>query len=174
VAAYRGAQADEALERFLSLDSRTGAAWVMRGVCAIDRGEFTTAGTWLHKGVALGVGESPELLGVALSGLALALVKTSQFDLAMAPLTALARQAPDAPGLDADPIVLFLAEDAVTIGALRRKLGGRVLTFSAEGDLLRDRETGSSWDPLTGRARTGPLAGRSLEPLVVTTALWYA
>jgi hypothetical protein len=76
--------------------------------------------------------------------------------------------------LDGDPIVLFLAEDGVTVRALRRELGGRVLTFSVEGDLLRDLQTGSSWHPLAGRAQTGPLAGRSLEPLVVTTALWYA
>ena len=43
-----------------------------------------------------------------------------------------------------------------------------------EGDRLRDAETGTVWDGLTGRALSGPLSGRALEPLVVTTALWYA
>lgn len=48
------------------------------------------------------------------------------------------------------------------------------ITFSADGDRLRDTETGSSWDALTGLATSGPLAGRRLQPQVVTTALWYA
>jgi Flp pilus assembly protein TadD len=73
-----------------------------------------------------------------------------------------------------DPVVVFLAEDAVTVRIMRRRVGGRVLTFAAEGDRLRDAETGSVWDGLTGRAVSGPLAGRRLETLVVTTALWYA
>jgi len=76
--------------------------------------------------------------------------------------------------LDGEPIAVFLAEDAVTVRALRRAAAGRTLTFAAEGDSLRDAETGSRWDPMTGRAVSGPLAGRSLERLVVTTALWYA
>jgi hypothetical protein len=76
--------------------------------------------------------------------------------------------------LDGEPVVVFLAEDAVTVRALRRTVAGRTLTFAAEGDSLRDAETGSRWDPMTGRALSGPLAGRTLEGLVVTTALWYA
>ena len=76
--------------------------------------------------------------------------------------------------LDGDPVVVFLAEDAVTVRALRRTAARRTLTFAADGDTLRDAETGSRWDPLTGRAFSGPLTGRTLEGLVVTTALWYA
>ena len=76
--------------------------------------------------------------------------------------------------LDGEPIVVFLAEDAVTVCALRRRVAGRTLTFAAAGDSLRDAETGSVWDPMTGRALSGPLSGRTLEALPVTTALWYA
>ena len=76
--------------------------------------------------------------------------------------------------LDGEPIAVFLAADAVTVRALRRTAEGRTLTFAAEADRLRDAETGSLWDPMTGRALSGPLVGRSLEGLVVTTALWYA
>ncbi len=76
--------------------------------------------------------------------------------------------------LDGEPVVVFMAEDAVTVRALRRTLAGRLLTFSVQGDRLSDAETGSSWDPLTGQAVAGPLAGRSLDGIVVTTALWYA
>jgi hypothetical protein len=76
--------------------------------------------------------------------------------------------------VDGEPIVVFLASDAVTVRAFRREAGGRTLTFAAEADRLRDAETGSLWDPMTGEALSGPLAGRSLDGLVVTTALWYA
>jgi len=76
--------------------------------------------------------------------------------------------------LDGEPVVVFLGEDAITVSALRRTAAGRTLTFAAAGDSLRDAETGSLWDPMTGRAVSGPLAGRTLEGLVVTTALWYA
>jgi hypothetical protein len=76
--------------------------------------------------------------------------------------------------LDGEPIVVFLAEDAITVRALRRTTAGHTLTFAAAGDTLRDAETGSVWDPMTGRAVSGPLTGRTLEGLLVTTALWYA
>ena len=76
--------------------------------------------------------------------------------------------------VDGEPVVVFLAEDAVTVRALRRTVGGRTLTFAARGDTLRDDETGTVWDPMTGRAVSGPLSGRRLEGLVVTPALWYA
>ena len=73
-----------------------------------------------------------------------------------------------------NPVVVFLAEDAVTVRVMGRSVGGRVLTFAVQRDRLHDAETGSEWDALTGRAMSGPLAGRRLASLVVTTALWYA
>jgi hypothetical protein len=76
--------------------------------------------------------------------------------------------------LDGEPVVVFLAEDAVTVSALRRTAAGRTLTFAAQGDTLVDAETGTRWDPMTGRAVSGPLAGRTLERITVTGALWYA
>ena len=73
-----------------------------------------------------------------------------------------------------DPVVVFLAADAVTVRVMQRRLDRRVLTFEAGGGRLHDAETGCTWDALTGRALSGPLEGRRLETLVVTTALWYA
>ena len=74
-----------------------------------------------------------------------------------------------------EPVVVFLAEDAVTVRVMDRRVAGRVLTLGLVAhDRLRDAETGSEWDALTGRAVAGPLAGRRLAPRVVTTALWYA
>lgn len=48
------------------------------------------------------------------------------------------------------------------------------MTFRAEGDLLVDQETGSSWDPLTGRALTGVLRARALEWAESSGGFWHA
>jgi hypothetical protein len=76
--------------------------------------------------------------------------------------------------VDGDPVVVFLGEDAVTALVWDRRIGERALTFTAEGDRIRDTETGTLWDPLTGRALEGALEGESLVPVVFTHALWYA
>jgi hypothetical protein len=51
---------------------------------------------------------------------------------------------------------------------------GRAFTFTAKGDRLRDQETGTAWDGLTGRAVEGPLAGKGLVRVPSSSALWYA
>jgi hypothetical protein len=76
--------------------------------------------------------------------------------------------------IDGMPVVIFLGRDAVTVRVLRRTVGKRTLLLRADGDWLRDEETGSVWDPMTGRAQSGPLAGKRLESVVFTSALWYA
>lgn len=74
-----------------------------------------------------------------------------------------------------EPLVVLVAEDQVTATAWRRTIEGRTLTFAAAaGDRMTDRETGSTWDRLTGRATSGPLAGRELGGTFFTYALWYA
>lgn len=59
-------------------------------------------------------------------------------------------------------------------------MGGRVLTFHLAGInnqnfLMRDEETGSFWQQISGRAISGPMAGRQLELIhsdELTFALW--
>ncbi len=92
-------EAEPAFERFLALKPQAGPGWVIRGVCAYDRGEFPKAIEWIQKGVDLGLGGNSELQRVAAARLAFGLVKTGQFELAVQPLTLLSRLAPDAPGL---------------------------------------------------------------------------
>jgi len=61
---------------------------------------------------------------------------------------------------------------------LDRRAAGRTLTLDGSGAVwrgvrvLRDRETGTYWTPVTGRALAGPLAGETLAliPSAVTTA----
>jgi hypothetical protein len=75
---------------------------------------------------------------------------------------------------DGRPIVAFLTEDFTTATVWERTVDGRALTFAAVGDRLQDRETGSLWDPFTGRAAQGPLAGKVLSRVAATSVLWYA
>jgi hypothetical protein len=76
--------------------------------------------------------------------------------------------------LEGEPVAVALSADSVTVRAFRRRVGDRVLTLRADRDRLRDAETGSEWDLLTGRAGSGSLAGSALEAIVLTQALWYA
>ncbi|MDP3773846.1 MAG: DUF3179 domain-containing protein [Gemmatimonadales bacterium] len=55
-----------------------------------------------------------------------------------------------------------------------RRVNGRTLTFDpADGDGVRDRETHSHWDR-TGRATSGPLAGRRLVAVPHGNHFWFA
>lgn len=76
--------------------------------------------------------------------------------------------------LDGRPIVVFLTSDLTTTLVWSRSLGKRTLTFSADADRMVDAETRSSWDALSGRALSGPLAGRSLSAVPATTGFWHA
>ena len=76
--------------------------------------------------------------------------------------------------IEGQPIAVYLSEDLATARVLDRKVEGMTLTLTIEGDQLQDRETGSTWDPLSGDAVSGSLEGKRLEPLVSTYSLWFA
>ena len=65
------------------------------------------------------------------------------------------------------------SKDVGSIGVFDAALGGQTLTFRAEGDLFVDDQTGSTWNVL-GRAVLGPLAGKSLPPIVHGNHFWFA
>jgi len=58
-------------------------------------------------------------------------------------------------------------------GVFSPQLDGRRLTFKASGSDFVDSETGSHWN-LLGRAVSGPLEGRRLEPIVHGDDFWFA
>ncbi|HSD30073.1 MAG TPA: tetratricopeptide repeat protein [Vicinamibacteria bacterium] len=92
-------EAEPAFARFLELKPQTGAGWVIRGVCAFDRGDHPQAVEWIQKGVDLGLGGNAELQRMAAARLAFALVKIGRFELAIQPLTLLSRLSAEEPGL---------------------------------------------------------------------------
>ena len=73
------------------------------------------------------------------------------------------------------PVVLFRAPDG-GVRAYRAVLGELQLQFVADpaAQTIEDRESGSQWDLATGRALSGPLTGKLLEPMVLQEAYWFA
>ncbi len=63
------------------------------------------------------------------------------------------------------PILLAFEPDSTRAFVYERNLDGQTLEFSdayTDGQLV-DRETGSHWDPWTGQAVTGTLAGKQIN-----------
>lgn len=65
------------------------------------------------------------------------------------------------------------SRDVGATGVYRPEVDGRHLTFSWRNDGFTDAETGSRWTVL-GRAETGPLAGKQLQPVVHGNHFWFA
>ena len=106
-----GGQALQAFSRFVELKPESGPGWTLRGLCAFLTGDHAAAIPDLEKGQELGLGGNAELLRAGRHQLALAYVKTGQFERAVAPLTLLARTSPEAPWL-LDAIGLMLLRTA--------------------------------------------------------------
>ena len=69
-------------------------------------------------------------------------------------------------------IVIFSRSDG-TAAAYFATSDGRALTFEYDGGAYLDRETASVWD-FAGRAVSGELSGRSLEPAPSRSTFWFA
>lgn len=63
------------------------------------------------------------------------------------------------------PVVVLFDSDSVTARLFSRRVDGRTLTFEHRDGLFRDRASGSTWDPITGRAVDGPHRGAYLQAL---------
>lgn len=64
----------------------------------------------------------------------------------------------------APPFMLLSLAEPGQIQAWSRELDGEPLTFQWEGEWLKDQTSGTLWNPRTGQAEEGPLAGRQLAP----------
>ena len=81
-------------------------------------------------------------------------------------------------------LLISYCESAKSGVVFERRLEGRVLTFDAEGkkgakkaaagcSLMRNRETGSRWALLTGKATEGPLKGKKFNMIPSTQSFWF-
>lgn len=78
-----------------------------------------------------------------------------------------------------EPVLVAFSAAEATAVAFSRSVADRVLEFGkvreGGGDvLMEDRQTGSTWQALTGRAIKGKLAGTRLRQLPATRAFWFA
>jgi len=73
------------------------------------------------------------------------------------------------------PVVLVFDGRSESGAVYRRELNGALLIFQPTGTALqmRDRDTGSTWDGITGRALDGPMVGASLDPVPITYSFWF-
>ncbi len=67
--------------------------------------------------------------------------------------------------LEGLPVVVFFDRASVTPRLYKRELDGELLSFRWTKQGVYDNETGSAWNPVTGRAMAGPLKGKSLAAL---------
>ncbi len=66
---------------------------------------------------------------------------------------------------DGQPVTVLFNRDSVTARLYSRKVKERKLTFEAGAGRIKDRQTGSTWEPVTGLAVDGPLKGSHLKAL---------
>jgi len=63
------------------------------------------------------------------------------------------------------PLLVLFDRTSSTVAAFGRRVGDRELTFHLRAEGLTDDQTNTFWDPLTGRAKKGPMAGHRLTPV---------
>lgn len=90
------------------------------------------------------------------------------------PWTAIEKQAPIIDTIGTTPLVVVLAQDRKSVRAFTRVVDGTKLELFAKAGtpLLLDAQTGTEWD-FTGRAVSGPLAGKSLQKIEVLKDYWF-
>ena len=78
---------------------------------------------------------------------------------------------------DDRPVLVAFDAASSTAALYERTLPAGVLTFRSVGDKIVDEQGGSTWNPVTGEAESGPLCGRRLRRLpavLATRKAWEA
>jgi len=91
------------------------------------------------------------------------------------PFSKLRQHAPVSDTLGGVPILIVMDDDKKSVRAFERAVDGRALSIKkpdAPLSELTDAETGSSWS-FSGRAVSGPLAGRQLKKVVALSDYWF-
>lgn len=110
--------------------------------------------------------------------LGLGLAVLVRFKAKLYPLDALARRPVINDHVWGAPVLVVYSAKTRTATAWSRRVGGRLLTFALAGArdrfgnrLVRDLETGSTWNWLNGEAVSGPLRGTLLPQLTYNPIL---
>jgi tetratricopeptide (TPR) repeat protein len=106
--ARRAKEAAAAFAQFVTLKPDSGAGWAMRGLAEFDAGRYEAARQHLAKGLGLGSVGNLEIRNSVYHTLALLHIRDGRFELAVEPLTTLARTQPESPPLVAACGLLLL------------------------------------------------------------------
>jgi uncharacterized protein DUF3179 len=92
------------------------------------------------------------------------------------PFDALLKQSPIVDEPDRVPIILVLADDKKSVRGFETMIDGRKLELLQKPNLsplrLVDAETASEWD-FSGKAVSGPLAGKQLKKVALLNDYWF-
>jgi hypothetical protein len=104
------------------------------------------------------------VIGVELSGTAVAY-----------PFSALNEQPLINDTIAGEELLIVFDKEGASGFVYNRVLGNQTLTFTAadESFEVKDDQTGSTWDVVTGEAIAGDLAGQQLERIKSTTVFWF-
>lgn len=145
------AAARDALTRFLALKPETGAAFALRGICEFRLRRYDSALADLARARALGVGANPELTRAMWWHTAILLLHRGDFELAVEPLTLLARS-------ESESVPLV---EATGLAVLRRPYMPGEIPPDQRDVVLAAGRAGFSW-----LARAGAEAGRRFQALL--------
>ena len=73
-------------------------------------------------------------------------------------------------------LLVVINMDSYSVAVFDRTVDDQTLTFAPVGGggyEIKDKETGTLWNALTGRAVEGPLLNKSLDKLPFTPAFWF-
>jgi len=94
-----GAQAARAFARFVALKPESGAGWALRGLSEFQAKDYAGSMRHLARGLSLGSVGNAEIRDAVYYHMAVLRIRASQFELAVEPLSALARVKTETPDL---------------------------------------------------------------------------
>jgi tetratricopeptide (TPR) repeat protein len=94
-----GAEAARAFARFVELKPDSGPGWALLGLSKFQQKEYDAALSDLARGLSLGTVGNAEIRDVVYYHVAILRIRAGQFELAVEPLTVLARAKPESPPL---------------------------------------------------------------------------
>jgi tetratricopeptide (TPR) repeat protein len=95
----QGASASRAFARFVALKPDSGPGWALRGLSDFQAGRYTLSMRYLARGLSLGSVGNAEIRDAVYYHMAVLRIRASQFELAVEPLSALARAKAETPDL---------------------------------------------------------------------------
>ena len=134
------AEAARAFARFVELKPDSGPGWALRGLSEFQRKDYDAALRYLTRGLSLGTVGNAEIRDAVYYHVALLRIRAAEFELAVEPLSVLARAKPESPPLVTACGLVLLRMPCLPDGvpADKREIVQAVGGAACEGLALRD------------------------------------